>query len=97
MSAALYAGRPKEGYFETSNPFEITVRDDGRLNLKADEKGRGQQLKINDAQKDKIVPTLVELASAKPVIRMRFRPDAAAAADAEKKADPAAKADPEKQ
>jgi hypothetical protein len=96
MSAALYAGRPKEGYFQTSDPFEITVNDDGRLNMKADEKGRGQYLKISDAQKDKIVPTLVELASAKPVIRMRFRPDAVADA-ADKKADPAAKAaEPEK-
>lgn len=55
-AAALYAGRPKEGYFKVS---------DGQLILDPD-------------QKEKIVQTMVELASAKPVIRMRFRPDAAA-------------------
>ena len=54
-AAALYAGRPKEGYFKVS---------DGHLILDPD-------------QKEKIVQTMVELASAKPVIRMRFRPDAA--------------------
>jgi hypothetical protein len=44
----------------------------------------GQNLILDPAQKDKIVQTFVELASAKPVIRMRFRPDAV---DEQKKAD----------
>jgi hypothetical protein len=71
-SAALYAGRPKEGYF--------TLSDAGP---------KRQNLSVNPAQKDKVVQTLVELASAKPVIRMRFRPDAM---DEKKAADPADKA-----
>ena len=52
--AALYAGRPKEGYFKVA----------------------GQKLVYDPEQKEKIVHDVVELASAKPVIRLRFRPDA---------------------
>lgn len=76
MSAALYAGRPKEGYFKLSEP------DDSAPDKR-------QHLILDPGQKDKIIQTYVELASAKPVIRLRFRPDAA---DQQKLDDPADKA-----
>jgi hypothetical protein len=60
-AAALYAGRPKEGYFKVEH----------------------QKLVCDPEHRDKVVQAVVELASAKPVIRMRFRPDAVD----EKKAD----------
>jgi purine nucleosidase len=77
MAAALYAGRPKEGYFKLSDPGTITVRDDGRTAFTASATGKHQLLVLDPGQKDKIIQTYVELASAKPVIRLRFRPDAA--------------------
>ena len=76
-AAALYAGRPKEGYFKVSGPGIITVRDDGRAGFQASVRGRHQYLIFDPAQKERIVQTYVELASAKPVIRLRSRPDAA--------------------
>jgi hypothetical protein len=60
MAAALYAGRPKEGYFKLSESVS----------------GKSQHLILDPEQKDKVIQAYVELASAKPVIRMRFRPDA---------------------
>jgi hypothetical protein len=87
-AAALYAGRPKEGYFKLSDPGTITVHDDGRTSFAASPTGKHQQLILDPAQKEKVVQTLVELASAKPVIRLRFRPDAV---DDKKAADPAEK------
>ena len=82
MAAALYAARPKAGYFKVSDPGTIRVQDDGGTSFTASDKGRHQYLAIDPEQKEKVVQAYVELASAKPVIRQRFRPvDAAAAAD----------------
>jgi hypothetical protein len=67
MAAALYAGRPKEGYFKLSDPGTITVKDDGSTSFTASEKGKHQYLILDPAQKEKIIKTYVELASAKPV------------------------------
>ncbi len=89
MSAALYAGRPKEGYFKLSEPGTISLRDDGRTVFKPSAQGVHKYLIQDPAQRDKVVQAYVELASAKPVIRLRFRPDAA---DQQKEADPADKA-----
>ena len=58
-AAALYAARPKEGYFKL-------------------EAGR---LIYDPSQKEKVLQAYKELASAKPAMRMRFRPEAAAEAD----------------
>ena len=93
MAAALYATRPSEGYFKLSGPGTITVRDDGRTAFVASEKGRHQYLVVDPAQKEKIIATYVELASAKPTPPRRFRPPDAAAKDAAKGApkDPSAK------
>ncbi|MEP6714148.1 MAG: hypothetical protein ABJC09_01160 [Terriglobia bacterium] len=97
MSAALYAARPKEGYFKLSDPGTITVGDNGKTSFAPSAQGKHQLLIADPAQKEKIIAAYVELASAKPAVRQRFRPDAAAAADGQKKAgDPAAAAAGEK-
>jgi inosine-uridine nucleoside N-ribohydrolase len=86
-AAALYAGRPKEGYFKVSEPGTVSVLDDGRTEFRTSANGRHRYLIFDPLQREKIVQTYVELASAKPVIRLRFRPDAAE----QQKLDPAEK------
>ena len=76
MAASLYAARPNEGYFKLSDPGTIHVRDDGGTSFAASDQGRHRYL-VNDAeQKGRILRAYVELASAKPVPRQRFRPEA---------------------
>ena len=87
MAAALYAARPKEGYFKLSGPGTITVHEDGRTSFTASEKGNHQYLMVDPAQKEKMLAAYVELASAKPAPRRRFPPPDAAA-DAAGKAKP---------
>jgi hypothetical protein len=77
MAAALYAGRPKEGYFKLSGPGKISVDQDGRTSFTASEKGNHQYLIVDPAQKDKIMLAYIDLASAKPVAQQRFRPPVA--------------------
>ena len=88
LAALLYAARPGWGYFKVSEPGTIAVHDDGRIAFTASDKGKHQVLSLDPARKEQILAAYVELASAKPVIRLRFRPDAV---DDQKKAD-----DPEK-
>lgn len=83
MAAALYAGRPKEGYFKLSDPGTMSLSADGKSSFAASATGKHQYLIFDPAQKDKILTAYVDLASAKPVVRQRFRPaDKAAAAAA---------------
>jgi inosine-uridine nucleoside N-ribohydrolase len=77
MAAALYAARPKEGYFKLSGPGKIAVDADGRTTFAASDKGNHQHLIVDPAQKDKITLAYIELASAKPEAPRRFRPPAA--------------------
>ncbi len=93
MVAALYAGRPKEGYLKLSGTGTIVVQDDGRTSFRASEEGKHQYLILDREQKDRILKTYVELASAKPVPPKRFRPADAADPQQEQKKPPA---DPEK-
>jgi inosine-uridine nucleoside N-ribohydrolase len=69
MAAALYAGRPKEGYFKLSGNGKISVDDEGRTTFAAAEKGTHQYLVVDPAQKDKIMLAYIDLASAKPEVR----------------------------
>jgi len=73
MAAALYAARPKEGYFQVSDPGKIGVDRDGRTSFAASEKGSHRYLIVDPAQKDKIIQAYVQLASAKPQPPRRFR------------------------
>jgi hypothetical protein len=85
MAAALYAGRPKEGYFKVSDPGTIAIHDDGRVSFTTNPQGKHQQLMLDPAQKDTVLKAYVDLASAKPVIPQRFRPPVKA--DVDKKDD----------
>jgi inosine-uridine nucleoside N-ribohydrolase len=78
MAAALYAARPREGYFKVSEPGVITVQDDGQMSFAASAGGKHRYLIADPAQKEKVIQTYVELASAKPVFPQRFRPPVAA-------------------
>ncbi len=89
MAAALYAARPKEGYFKVSEPGMITVQPDGKAAFAASPQGKHQQLIFDPDQKEKVLKAYVELASAKPVVRQRFKPPAKA--DDKKPEDPADK------
>jgi hypothetical protein len=74
-AAALYAGRPKEGYFKESEPGTLTVHEDGRTSFTASTSGKHRQLILDPEQQTKVLKAYVDLASAKPVIQLRFRPD----------------------
>ena len=64
LTAALFAGRPKEGYFKLSGPGQVTVDGEGRTAFSAAEKGNHQYLIVDPAQKEKIVLAYADLATA---------------------------------
>jgi hypothetical protein len=66
MAAVLYAVRP-DGYFKLSAPGTIGVLEDGRTRFTPAADGRHKYLIIDPEQKEKVVLTYVQLASAKPV------------------------------
>lgn len=74
MTSVLYAVRPQEGYFKLSDPGMIRVLDDGRTKFTAAPEGKHRYLILDPAQKERIIKTYTEIASAKPVVRQRFRP-----------------------
>lgn len=89
MAAALYAVHPDKGFFQLSQEGAIQVGDDGGLRFAPGAGGKAKSLVFDPAQKDNILRTYVELASAKPVApQQRFRPpqaDKAAVQKEEKK------------
>lgn len=93
MLSILYAVRPQEGYFKVSEAGTITVAEDGRTKFTANPSGKHRYLIPDPAQKDRILKTITEIASAKPVVRV-FRPRVVKDAD-KPKPDPA-KPDPSK-
>jgi hypothetical protein len=68
MAAVLYAVRP-DGYFKLSAPGTIAVLQDGGTRFTPSADGRHRYLIIDSDQKEKVVQTYAELASAKPVPR----------------------------
>jgi len=73
LTAVLYAVRPEQGYFKLSEPGTITVLDDGRTQFTPSAGGRHRYLILDPVQKERILNTYIEFASAKPVPRQRFR------------------------
>jgi len=69
MAAALYAARGNEDFFRLSVPGKISVGADGRTHFAAAGGGKHRYLIGEPEQRDRIVKTYVELASAKPVPR----------------------------
>ena len=73
MAAVLYAVHP-DGYFKLSDPGTIGVLEDGRTKFTPPPEGQHRYLVVDPAQKEKVIQTYVEMASAKPVVRApRFR------------------------
>ena len=74
MTAVLYAVRPQEGYFKLSAPGTIGVLNDGAVKFTPSSEGKHRYLILDAGQKERIVKTYTEIASAKPVPRQpRFR------------------------
>ena len=74
MAALLYAVRPQEGYFKLSEPGTISVLDDGRTKFAPSSEGKRRFLILDPEQKERVIKTYIEIASAKPVPRQpRFR------------------------
>jgi hypothetical protein len=74
MAALLYAVRPQENYFKLSEPGTISALDDGRAKFTPSPEGRHRYLILDPEQKERVIKTYTELASAKPVPRQpRFR------------------------
>ena len=69
MSPVLYAIREKEGYFKLSDAGTIAVLDDGRTKFTPVAGGRHRYLILDPEQKERVLKTYVEIASAKPVER----------------------------
>jgi len=68
MAAVLYAVRP-DGYCKLSAPGTIAVLEDGRTRFTQVPDGRHRYLSIDPEQKEKVLRTYTELASARPVPR----------------------------
>jgi hypothetical protein len=91
MAAMLYAIHP-DGYFKLSDPGTISVLEDGRNKFTPSPEGRHRYLVVYPAQKQKVIQTYVEMASAKPTVRApRFRGGQKKNADPTKATDPAKK------
>jgi inosine-uridine nucleoside N-ribohydrolase len=74
LTAVLHAVRPDAGYFKLSDPGVIRVLDDGRTKFTPATEGKHRYLILDPAQKERIIKTFTEIASAKPVPRQsRFR------------------------
>ena len=74
LTSVLYAVRPDGGFFKLSEPGTISVSDDGNTKFTPGTGAKHRYLILDPAQKERIVKTFVELASAKPVPRVpRFR------------------------
>jgi len=72
MAAVLFAVRP-DGYFKLSAPGTIGVLEDGRTRFTPAADGRHKYLIIDPEQKEKVVRSYAQLASAKPVPRQGGR------------------------
>jgi hypothetical protein len=74
MTAALYAAKPDDGYFQLSEPGRIEVLDDGRTRFTPSSDGKHRYLILDPAQKEKILAAFTQVTSTKPVPRQpRFR------------------------
>jgi inosine-uridine nucleoside N-ribohydrolase len=82
ISAVMQAIRPGEKYFKLSEPGVVQIADDGASSFTAKAQGRHRYLIVDAGQKERVTQAYVELASAKPVVRMPRRPQQKAAAPA---------------
>ena len=71
LTAALYAVRPKAGYFSLSAPGKIASDDAGRTRFQPDTAGRHRYLILTEAQRARTLEALILLASQPPVSQVR--------------------------
>ncbi|MEW5977704.1 MAG: nucleoside hydrolase [Acidobacteriota bacterium] len=69
MAAALYTVRPEQNYFRLSKPGVISVVDDGRTIFTPSSEGKHRYLIVDPAQRERLIQTYTEIASAQPVPR----------------------------
>src|SRR4029077_13223477 len=65
MAAVLYAVRPQEGYFKLSSHGTLSVLDGASTKFAPPREGKPRILMLDPAQKERIVKTYTEIASAK--------------------------------
>jgi inosine-uridine nucleoside N-ribohydrolase len=86
MAAVLHAAKPDGGYFKLSEPGTVEVLDSGATQFTPSPDGRHRYLILDPDQKERIVKTYTEYASAKPQPRQpRRRPQAEKPKPEEKK------------
>lgn len=74
LVAALYAVRPSDGYFRLSDTGTLSITDDGKSQFQPSANGKHRFLLVDPAQKERVIKTFTEIASAKPVPRQFRRP-----------------------
>ncbi|WP_299460573.1 nucleoside hydrolase [uncultured Gimesia sp.] len=67
LTSVLYAVFPHRGYFDLSEAGTVTVQPDGLTTFEKSAQGRHQFLKLNDAQRTRLIEALVQLSSQPPV------------------------------
>jgi hypothetical protein len=73
MAAVLFAANQKEDYFQLSETGNIEVLDDGRTRFAPSGNGRHRYLRVDPAQRERVIGAFVELARAKPAVPGRGR------------------------
>jgi inosine-uridine nucleoside N-ribohydrolase len=66
MTPVLYAVRPQQAYFMLSEPGRVRVLDGGRTKFTPSPEGKHRYLILDPAQRERIIKTYTEIASAKP-------------------------------
>lgn len=66
LTSVLYAVRPDRGYFNWSQPGDVSVTGDGLTTFQADSAGKSRYLRLTDEQKIRTAETLVQLSSQPP-------------------------------
>ena len=69
MAAALHAVRPDDGYFQVSEPGEVVILDDGRTKFTPSAGGRHRYLKVDPAQKQRVIEAYRDAVSSMPAPR----------------------------
>lgn len=66
LTSVLYAVFPHRGYFGLSDSGDVDVKDNGLTTFKKNDQGRHRYLKLNDAQRQRLIEALVQLSSQPP-------------------------------
>ncbi len=74
MAAAFHAAHPSDNAFRLSEAGTIRVTADGRTEFAPSADGKHRYLILDSAQRDRVIQIFTEIASAKPVPRVRNRP-----------------------